>query len=102
MNDILLSYGLFAGWKLCQEQSDITSEKVYQLNDNQRYSLDEMNEEHKNDFEDLEKINVFLYGSSGTGKSLLLPKLMCMRISYLLMKLKPKDDEKGPKSFSVF
>ena len=96
-----MSCGLFATLELCEDQNKISQGIYFKLNQIQRGTVCEMNEEHGKSLEDLEKRNAFLFGSSGTGKTLLLPQLMRMRIGFLLRKLTPKNKETGVKIKAV-
>ena len=74
LNDILRAAGIYTFMIMSQDRASITEGKYVVLDPVQRRIVETFAEEqHK---------NVFLWGGSGTGKTLLLSQLLSMKVSY--------------------
>ena len=68
---------------MLQDQGDLTEGQFFKLDSNQTDVLSTIASDHnKNDPNNLKTKNVFLYGSHGTGKTILLSEIFMMRLAY--------------------
>ena len=78
LNDILRAAGIYAHLIMTEDRKEITNGRYFTLDDIQKEVIDEV---VKNPVQ-----NVFLWGSSGTGKTLLLAMILSMKISHYFKK----------------
>ena len=78
LNDILRAAGIYAHLIMTEDRKEITNGRYFTLDEIQKEVIDEV---VKNPVQ-----NVFLWGSSGTGKTLLLAMILSMKISHYLKK----------------
>ena len=83
ISGILRSCGIYSTIRLLQDQGDLTEGQFFKLDSNQNDILSIVAADHnQNDHNQLRSKNVFLYGSHGTGKTILLSEIFMMRIDY--------------------
>ena len=83
ISDILRSCGIYSTLRLLQDKGDLTEGQFFKLNSNQTNVLSTIAaDQNKNDPNHLRSKNVFLYGSHGTGKTILLSEIFMMRLAY--------------------
>ena len=83
---ILRSSGIYSTIRLVEDKADITLGKFFKLDSNQIDVLSTVAADHnQNDPNHLKYKNVFLYGSHGTGKTILLSEIFMMRLAYYNM-----------------
>ena len=74
INEILRSSGLISVLSLKQEKGEITEGKIYELDEGQKEVLKIVAEEQPK--------NIILWGSSGTGKTILLTEALSMKVNH--------------------
>lgn len=74
LNDILRAAGIYTVMIMSQDRAEITEGKYVILDNEQRTLVEQVASEQPQ--------NVFLWGSSGTGKTLILTQVLSMKISY--------------------
>ena len=68
---------------MVEDKGDLTFGRCFKLDSNQTDILSIVAEDHnQNDPNQLRSKNVFLYGSHGTGKTILLSEIFMMRLDY--------------------
>ena len=83
ISDILRSCGIYSTLRLVEEKGDLTVGKFFKLDSNQIDILSSVAVDHsQNGPNQLRSKNVFLYGSHGTGKTILLSEIFMMRLAY--------------------
>ena len=83
---ILRSSGIYSTIRLVEDKADITLGNFFKLDSNQIEVLSTVAADHnQNDPDHLKYKNVFLYGSHGTGKTILLSEIFMMRLAYCKM-----------------
>ena len=83
ISDILRACGIYSTIRMLQDQGDLTEGQFFKLDSNQTDVLSTIASDHnKNDPNNLKTKNVFLYGSHGTGKTILLSEIFMMRLAY--------------------
>ena len=71
---------------MVQDKGDISFGQFFKLDSNQIDILSTVAADHsQNDPNQLKSKNVFLYGSHGTGKTILLSEIFMMRLAYYKM-----------------
>ena len=86
ISDILRSCGIYTTIRLLQDQGELTQGRFFKLDSNQTDILSTVASDHnQNDPNHLRSKNVFLYGSHGTGKTILLSEIFMMRLAYCKM-----------------
>ena len=74
INDILRLSGIYSFMILSKDRADITEDRCMSLDSRQRYVITTVAE--------VQPKNVFLWGSSGTGKTIILTEVLKMKISH--------------------
>ena len=83
ISHILRSCGVYSTIRLLQDQGKLTEGRFFKLDPNQTHILSTVASDHnQNDPNHLRSKNVFLYGSHGTGKTILLSEIFMMRLAY--------------------
>ena len=86
ISDILRSCGVYSTIRMLQDQGELTEGQFFKLDSNQIEILSTVASDHnQNDPNQLTSKNVFLYGSHGTGKTILLSEIFMMRLAYYKM-----------------
>ena len=95
INDILRSAGVYSALKLSENRSSLTG-RYFVLDDAQKELIELIAKDHEQAQSpgDLDYKNVFLWGNSGTGKTVMLAELISMRISYYKRCMKVDKDFK--------
>ena len=83
ISDILRSCGIYSTLRLLEDKGEVTMGRFFKLDSNQTDILSTVAFDHnQNDPYHLKSKNVFLYGSHGTGKTILLSEIFMMRLAY--------------------
>ena len=83
MSDILSSAGLYSVIRMIEERAEITTEKSFRLDDTQISVLKTIVDDHFNNNPwTLDAQNILLWGSHGTGKTILLTEILLMRLGF--------------------
>ena len=83
MSDILSSAGLYSVIRMIEERAEITTEKSFRLDDTQINVLKTIVDDHYNNSPwNLDAQNILLWGSHGTGKTILLTEILLMRLGF--------------------
>ena len=86
ISDILRSCGIYSTIRLLEDKGEVTMGQFFKLDSNQTEILSTIASDHsQNDPIHLSSKNVFLYGSHGTGKTILLSEIFMMRLAYYNM-----------------
>ena len=86
ISDILRSSGIYSTIRLLEDHGELTEGRFFKLNSNQNDILSTVSTDHyQNDPNHLRSKNVFLHGSHGTGKTILLSEIFMMRLAYYKM-----------------
>ena len=83
ISDILRSCGIYSTIRLLEDKGELTLGQFFKLDSSQTEILSTIASDHsQNDPFHLNSKNVFLYGSHGTGKTILLSEIFMMRLAY--------------------
>ena len=83
---ILRSCGIYSTIRMVEDKGDLTFGRIIKLDSYQTEILSFVAADHnQNDPNQLRSKNVFLYGSHGTGKTILLSEIFMMRLAYYNM-----------------
>ena len=79
LNDILRSSGIYTFMILSKDRADITENRCFSLDSTQEQIIKKVTNNPSQ--------NIFLWGSSGTGKTILLTEILKIKLSYYKMKM---------------
>ena len=84
ISNILRSTGLYSVIRMIEDKADLTAGRMFRLDDTQMEVIEKVKDDHtKNENPgSLGAKNVLLFGSHGTGKTILLTEIMLMRLAY--------------------
>ena len=84
ISDILCSAGLYSAIRMIEDKALISNEKSFRLDDTQRKVLNAIVIDHYMNPTpwSLDTQNILLFGSHGTGKTILLTEILLMRLGY--------------------
>ena len=83
ISDILRSCGIYSTLRLLENKGELSMGRFFKLDSNQTEILSTVASDHgQNDPNHLKSKNIFLYGSHGTGKTILLSEIFMMRLAY--------------------
>ena len=77
INQILRSLGLTSALSIRQEKGELTEGKIYELDESQKEILQKVADEQPK--------NIILWGSAGTGKTILLSEVLSMKVNHYKM-----------------
>ena len=84
ISNILRSTGLYSVIRMIEDKAELTAGRMFRLDDTQMEVIEKVKDDHtKNENPgSLGAKNVLLFGSHGTGKTILLTEIMLMRLAY--------------------
>ena len=83
ISDILRSCGVYSAIRMVEDRGEVTLGQFFRLDSNQTDIFTIVAADHnRHDPNQLRSKNVFLYGSHGTGKTILLSEIFMMRLAY--------------------
>ena len=83
ISNILRSSGLYSALRLTEDKAELTNEKSFILDKIQRQIIETVVVDHRNNTpRTLASRNILLFGSHGTGKTILLTEILLMRMAF--------------------
>ena len=83
LSNILRSAGLYSALRLTEDKAELTDEKSFMLDNTQTQIMETVVVDHSNNTPgSLSARNILLFGSHGTGKTILLTEILLMRMAF--------------------